>query len=245
MRSRQALVNHAVRRCGAAVSSDRYDGSATAMPCYMACAWPVSGRERIDATTKRQDESAIPAMETRSRKPVVQPSNQPNHPPPDPLMYQTRSSKVTRTSTAVSDSSVGALLQKKEGSKRLMCHAIPVAPLSICTPGMFPASRLLVRGPRVRLHDKSCRSGSDVGIRLRYFQDYTCTNISSATLAQYSKLYRFFNTASGTPATPEYVKSDGCSRDRKESDLNPQTFTPCLPVPQSENSIREHFFSVH
>lgn len=206
----------------------------------MASFW--SGKNRRDHQTPR---SIRNSRDGKRGAGILSSSPATNHPPPDPLMYQARSSKVTRTSTAVSDSSVGALLQKKEGSKRLMCHAIPVAPLSICSPGMFPASRLLVRGPRVRLHDKSCRSGSDVGIRLRYFQDYTCTTVPSATLAQYSKLYRFFNTASGTPATPEYVKSNGCSRDRKESDLNPQTFTPCLPVPQSENSIREHFYSVH
>lgn len=81
-----------------------------------------------------------------------------------------------------------------------MCHVILLS-LSMRTSGMFPAPTL-VRGPRVRLHDRAADQARTLDSSEKYFLDYTCTTIPSATLAQFAKSYYFSNTASG-PLVPQ------------------------------------------
>lgn len=112
--------------------------------------------------------------------------------------------------------------------------------LSACPSGIFPApdSR-----PGVA-HGFDCMTKLQISIghwiRLEIFSRLSRATMRSATLAQLSKLSKLYyflhhgaRTPGGPPYPPEHVKSNGCSRDRMEPDLNPQTFTPCFPVPQS------------
>lgn len=111
--------------------------------------------------------------------------------------------------------------------------------LGFCTSVRYAPCSGSVRGPRVRirLHDKRLQIRPGHWIRLKSLLDYVCTTClvqHSRNLRNYRGLYRLvYQRSPGTPGGLEYVKFNGCSRDRMEPDPSPQTFTPCFPVPQS------------